>query len=237
MVGLVRRLLQGGPAAAVPESIFAARADLFEAASNDFAGLLAGNLVPLPPSAGSDGAHHGFRAYFDHLAAGGDLELAVGFLNRFRLRQRIQALAALQEHLYRSGDFRSVDFSGALGDLARHLVETAASPIRLSLDLSPADLPVDIAVPLTLIVNEFLTSFLKRDPPRRSESRLNLTVADLKSALQAVIRGEGLDLDPKRVENLIERARSATRNLLREKGQRLFRESGVHYLQLAAQVA
>jgi len=49
--------------------------------------------------------------------------------------------------------------------------------------------------------------------------------------------GDGMDLNPKRVEDLIERARAATLNLLREKGRRLFRESGVHYMQLATQVA
>jgi len=49
--------------------------------------------------------------------------------------------------------------------------------------------------------------------------------------------GDGMDLDPKRVENLIERARRATLELLRGKGRRLFRESGVHYMQLATRVA
>jgi len=50
-------------------------------------------------------------------------------------------------------------------------------------------------------------------------------------------QADGMDLNPKRVENLIERARLATLSLLRDKGRRLFRESGVHYMQLAAQVA
>jgi len=50
-------------------------------------------------------------------------------------------------------------------------------------------------------------------------------------------QGEGIDLNPKRVENLIERARLATVALLRDKRRRLFRESGVHYMELAAQVA
>jgi len=50
-------------------------------------------------------------------------------------------------------------------------------------------------------------------------------------------QGDGMDLNPGRVENLIERARLATLALLRDKRRRLFRESGVHYMQLAAQVA
>ncbi len=48
-------------------------------------------------------------------------------------------------------------------------------------------------------------------------------------------QGDGMDLDPRRVESLVERARLATLDLLRGRGRRLFRESGVHYLQLAGQ--
>jgi NTE family protein len=49
--------------------------------------------------------------------------------------------------------------------------------------------------------------------------------------------GDGMDLEPGRVGALIERTRRATLDLLRKKGRRLFRESGVHYIRLAAQVA
>jgi hypothetical protein len=35
------------------------------------------------------------------------------------------------------------------------------------------------------------------------------------------------------VEGLIERTRQATSRLLQEKGRRLFRESGVHYIRLS----
>jgi NTE family protein len=44
--------------------------------------------------------------------------------------------------------------------------------------------------------------------------------------------GEGVDMEPGHVQALIERARDATRRLLEQRGRRLFRESGVHYLPL-----
>ena len=44
--------------------------------------------------------------------------------------------------------------------------------------------------------------------------------------------GEGADLAAPNVERIVERARQATLRLLRQRGRRLFRESGVHYLQL-----
>ena len=46
--------------------------------------------------------------------------------------------------------------------------------------------------------------------------------------------GDGLDMDIRHVEQMIERSRRATLALLREKGRRLFRESAVHYLSLTA---
>jgi NTE family protein len=44
--------------------------------------------------------------------------------------------------------------------------------------------------------------------------------------------GEGVDMAAHNVERLVERTRMATLRLLRERGRRLFRESGVHYLDL-----
>lgn len=47
-------------------------------------------------------------------------------------------------------------------------------------------------------------------------------------------QGDGLDMEPRHVEALIERTRLATVRFLAERGRRLFRESGVHYIRLGA---
>ncbi|HEY4027504.1 MAG TPA: patatin-like phospholipase family protein [Candidatus Dormibacteraeota bacterium] len=49
--------------------------------------------------------------------------------------------------------------------------------------------------------------------------------------------GDGIDMEPKHVEGLMERTRRATRRFLQERGRRLFRESGVHYIHLAPHLA
>jgi NTE family protein len=46
--------------------------------------------------------------------------------------------------------------------------------------------------------------------------------------------GDGMDLEPGNVASLIERTRSATRRFLDERARRLFRDSGVHYVPVAA---
>lgn len=49
--------------------------------------------------------------------------------------------------------------------------------------------------------------------------------------------GDGVDMAPRHVESLIERARQATGRFLQERGRRLFRESGVHLIRLEPTLA
>ena len=46
-------------------------------------------------------------------------------------------------------------------------------------------------------------------------------------------RGDGVDMEPRRAADLMERTRQATVRFLAERGGRLFRESGVHYIHLS----
>ena len=80
------------------------------------------------------------------------------------MQNRILAMAALHEALYRSNNFAQVDLSSYLkeltGQLARSLV---ASPgqVRFVLDLFPVGLDLDQAVPCGLIVNELVSNAMK----------------------------------------------------------------------------
>jgi NTE family protein len=49
--------------------------------------------------------------------------------------------------------------------------------------------------------------------------------------------GDGVDMEPRRVADLIERTREATGRFLAARGRRLFRESGVHYIRLTPALA
>jgi len=61
----------------------------------------------------------------------------------------------------------------------------------------------------------------------RLRARVRLTVL-----CPVLGRGDGVDMEPKHVQALIERARAATHRFLVERRGRLFRESGVHYIPL-----
>lgn len=105
------------------------------------------------------------------------------------LRQRIQALSRLQEQFYRSPDFRRVDFSAFIGELASSLVALARSPVSLETKLDSVELPVDVAVPFGLLANEVITNAVQHAfhgaeggelsvQLQRERSRIVLTVED-----------------------------------------------------------
>ncbi|MBP0447382.1 response regulator [Roseomonas sp. SSH11] len=77
------------------------------------------------------------------------------------LARRVQSLSMLQEQLYRDGAFEKVRIGDFLRGLVDDILALDGRPIRASLDLADEVLPVDTAVPLGLIANEFLTNAIK----------------------------------------------------------------------------
>ena len=74
------------------------------------------------------------------------------------MRQRIQVLSRLQEQLYRSPDFRRIEFGGFVRELAASLVALSSVPIDLDAQIATVELPVDVAVPFGLLANEIITN-------------------------------------------------------------------------------
>jgi two-component sensor histidine kinase len=77
---------------------------------------------------------------------------------------RIDALKLVHEKIYVSGQFDRVDLAPYLGELSASLLrfhQTARSHVRLVADLRPLTTVPDIAVPLGLILTEFVTNSMK----------------------------------------------------------------------------
>ncbi len=80
------------------------------------------------------------------------------------MQGRILSMALLHETLYRSGDFGRVDLASYLRQLAEQLFRAqnpGAGLVSLNLELSPAYVGIDQAIPCGLVVNELLTNSLK----------------------------------------------------------------------------
>jgi PAS domain S-box-containing protein len=77
---------------------------------------------------------------------------------------RVRSMALVHEKLYQTGDLARIDFAEYARSLLSYLWRahgSAAAPIRLTFDLEPLSLPVDIAVPCGLILNELAGNALK----------------------------------------------------------------------------
>ena len=79
-------------------------------------------------------------------------------------QDRVRAMALVHESLYRSGNLAAVNFGTHVQELAATLLRsytTGAAPVRLEADTQPVHLDIDVAVPLSLIVNELVTNAFK----------------------------------------------------------------------------
>jgi len=91
---------------------------------------------------------------------------------------RIRSMALVHEKLYQSENLASVDFAEYAKSLMNYLWRAhgaATEAVRLAFDLEPVSLPVDVAVPCGLILNELAGNALKHAFRGRSEG--NVTVS------------------------------------------------------------
>jgi PAS domain S-box-containing protein len=95
-------------------------------------------------------------------------------------QNRIHSMALIHQTLYGSNDFESVDFARFSETLLSALIRSyAIDPTRIAVhvDVEPVHLPIGIAVPCGLVVNELITNALKHAFPQqdRGEIRIALT--------------------------------------------------------------
>ncbi|GEM_PF-2006723 len=112
-------------------------------------------------------------------------------------RLRIQSMALVHEQLFAGGDLSRLDLAGYVERIVRHLFETYVPDqgrIGLELDLSPASLPIDKAIPCGLIVNELTTNALKHafPPGRKGTLGVRLAAEDGRVLLEVSDDGAGL---------------------------------------------
>ncbi len=106
------------------------------------------------------------------------------------LEARIQSMSILQEQFYRTDDLQRIDVAAYVRQLVEELA--AAHVGSPELDLDPAEVPVDVAVPLALILNELLMIVLAESS---SEDRLKVTMSRTNSVLVIRIAGGPLQID------------------------------------------
>lgn len=79
-------------------------------------------------------------------------------------QRRLRGMALVHEQLYRSANLGQIHIKSYLQDLVaqvRDSMTVAARPVAISLELEDIVLPVDIAIPCGLIINELVSNTLK----------------------------------------------------------------------------
>ena len=125
-------------------------------------------------------------------------------------RSRIRSMALIHDKLYQSDDLAKIDFSEYTELLVRELVKShhySANQVKIQLDIKQKILlPVNLAVPAGLVINEIITNALKYAVSETrnggpvlsvkmhvASERLNLLIADNGPGIPGDVRPETSD--------------------------------------------
>jgi PAS domain S-box-containing protein len=127
------------------------------------------------------------------------------------MQNRVQSMALIHEHLYQSDNLAQIDMAAYLKSLCPKLVRAMAShpgAIQLHLDMIPALLQIDQAIPCGLLVNELVSNALKHAFPEGRTGEVRVELQPVEGAHQLRLRvadnGIGLpaDFDIERLSSL-----------------------------------
>ncbi len=110
---------------------------------------------------------------------------------------RVRSMALVHEKLYQSADLAQVEFAGYTESLLRYLwgAHGVAAGIRLELDLAPVSLPVNVAVPCGLILNELVGNALKHAFRGRDSGEVAVTLGKSEQGqVRLTVRDNGVGL-------------------------------------------
>jgi PAS domain S-box-containing protein len=95
-------------------------------------------------------------------------------------QNRIHSMALIHQTLYGSKDLETVDFAQFSETLLSVLVRSyGIEPDRITVrvDVEPVDLPIDLAVPCGLVLNELITNAIKHAFPNRGRGEIRIALS------------------------------------------------------------
>lgn len=113
-------------------------------------------------------------------------------------KNRVRSMALLHERLYRSQDLARVDFARYLEGLVDYLFQSYrvdADKIQLQLRIDPdIALPIDIAMPCSLLVNELVSNCIKHAFPDSRPGVIRVELEPVENQLCLCISDNGIGL-------------------------------------------
>lgn len=110
-------------------------------------------------------------------------------------RNHVASMALAHEELYRANDLASVNVADYVERLARKLVLSSVdAEVELALDLPPLFLPVSVAIPCGLILNELVTNAIKHAFPDRDAGRIAIAARREGRQVEVRVTDDGVGL-------------------------------------------
>jgi two-component sensor histidine kinase len=112
-------------------------------------------------------------------------------------RDRIQSLALVHDQLYRAANPASIELEHYLLELVRSIERTVGrgDQVRLVVAAVACSIPLDVAVPCGLIVNELVTNALKHAFPSGRQGTITVSVGPVSDhELVVAVRDDGVGL-------------------------------------------
>jgi two-component system, sensor histidine kinase PdtaS len=116
------------------------------------------------------------------------------------LNDRIAAMVAVHEQIYRRDEFSKLCARDLLTSVADKLVNAYGAPVTVEYDIDDIAVSADNATPLALLTNEVLTNTLKYAFPDDRQGRISITLKHIGGRrARLVIRDDGVGFDPEQV--------------------------------------
>ena len=119
---------------------------------------------------------------------------------KLEMTQRIQAMIAVHEQIYRNDQFGLVDASAYIPAIIGKLVEAYGRDVKLNYDLEAISVDREHALPLGLVANEVVSNALKYAFPDSQGGRLDVTLKKTDDGCTGVltIHDNGIGFDPQK---------------------------------------
>lgn len=113
------------------------------------------------------------------------------------ISRRIMSIAAVHEKLYQTDLIDMVDAGVYLRSVVEGITATSPAHVSLELDIASVLLPMDLAIPLALIVNELVTNALKYAYDENASGPITVSLAPVDGLwrLSVTDSGKGLPAD------------------------------------------
>jgi len=115
-------------------------------------------------------------------------------------RSRVNSIATVHQLLYQSKSYSSINFKKYVHELLQHLSDSFSNSnkdIKIVPKIEDVELPISIAIPLSLIVNELVTNSYKHAFKHKNEGIIQLELSENNNIVCLKIKDNGPGFDEK----------------------------------------